>query len=160
MGEFNFFMNEKLNKYDSILAQVKNNYKLLSDAFEQELKNINLMEENRGYKIEIPTQFLVNYSRNLNNKVSLFDKKLKDFLILMKVYYSESNSEMDFNSDIIESTLSEYIRVVKCLIESAVKEERLVNEISKDVYSFMTFYGENIENVRNNINQYSMDKSD
>ena len=160
MGEFNFFMNEKLNKYDSILAHIKNNYKLISDAFDQELKNISLMEENRGYKIEIPTKFLVNYSRNLNNKVSLFDQKLKDFLILIKAYYSESNNEIDFNSDIIESTLSEYIRVVKCLVESTVKEEKLVNEISQVVYNFMSFYGENMENVRNNINQYSMDKSD
>ena len=160
MGEFNFFMNEKLNKYDSILAHIKNNYKLISDAFDQELKNISLMEENRGYKIEIPTKFLVNYSRNLNNKVSLFVQKLKDFLILIKAYYSEYNNEIDFNSDIIESTLSEYIRVVKCLVESTVKEEKLVNEISQVVYNFMSFYGENMENVRNNINQYSMDKSD
>ena len=160
MGEFNSFMNEKLNKYDSILAQVKNNYKVLSDAFEQELKNINLMEEDRGYKIEIPTKFLVNYSRNLNNKVALFNKKLRDFLILMKVYYSESNNELDFNNDIIESTLSEYIRIVKCLVESTVNEERLVNEISQAVYHFMSFYGENIDTVRDNINKYSMDKSD
>ena len=51
MGEFNGFINKKLNQYESIVNQINDNFKFISEAFDQEQKNINLMEQDLGFKI-------------------------------------------------------------------------------------------------------------
>ena len=86
MGEFNGFIKKKLNQYESIVNQINDNFKFISEAFDQEQKNINLMEQDLGFKIDIPSKFLITYSQNLYNKTITFNQKLNDIITLIKVY--------------------------------------------------------------------------
>jgi len=154
MGEFNGFINKKLNQYESIVNQINDNFKFISEAFDQEQKNINLMEQDLGFKIEIPSKFLITYSQNLYNKTIAFNQKLNDIITLIKVYYSQANDNINFDSDIMESTIAEFIKIVKSLLEENERQEKMINEMYHIIFEFARNYGENPETVRNNIIQY------
>ena len=154
MGEFNDFINKKLTQYDSIVNQINENFKFISEAFDQEQKNINLMEQDLGFKIDIPSKFLITYSQNLYNKTITFSQKLNDIITLIKVYYSQANDNINFDSDIMESTIAEFIKIVKSLLEENERQEKMINEMYHIIFEFARSYGENPETVRNNIIQY------
>ena len=154
MGEFNDFINKKLTQYDSIVNQINENFKFISEAFDQEQKNINLMEQDLGFKIDIPSKFLITYSQNLYNKTITFNQKLNDIITLIKVYYSQANDNINFDSGIMESTIAEFIKIVKSLLEENERQEKMINEMYHIIFEFARSYGENPETVRNNIIQY------
>ena len=154
MGEFNGFINKKLNQYESIVNQINDNFKFISEAFDQEQKNINLMEQDLGFKIDIPSKFLITYSQNLYNKTITFNQKLNDIITLIKVYYSQANDNINFDSDIMESTIAEFIKIVKSLLEENERQEKMINEMYHIILEFARNYGENPDTVRNNIIQY------
>jgi len=154
MGEFNDFINKKLTQYDSIVNQINENFKFISEAFDQEQKNINLMEQDLGFKIDIPSKFLITYSQNLYNKTIIFSQKLNDIITLIKVYYSQANDNINFDGDIMESTIAEFIKIVKSLLEENERQEKMINEMYHIIFEFARSYGENPETVRNNIIQY------
>ena len=155
LGEFNNYINKKLNKYDIILNQIDENFKFLNESFNQEQKNINLMEQDSGYKIDIPSKYLITYSQNLYNKSIEFNQKLTDIITLIKVYYSQNNDSNNFDSGIIESTLAEFIKIVRNLLEGNERQEKMINEMFHMIFEFARNYGENPENVKNNIMQYA-----
>ena len=154
MGEFNGFINKKLNQYESIVNQINENFKFISEAFDQEQKNINLMEQDLGFKIDIPSKFLITYSQNLYNKTITFNQKLNDIITLIKVYYSQANDNINFDSGIMESTIAEFIKIVKSLLEENERQEKMINEMYHIILEFARNYGENPDTVRNNIIQY------
>ena len=154
MGEFNGFINKKLNQYESIVNQINDNFKFISEAFDQEQKNINLMEQDLGFKIDIPSKFLITYSQNLYNKTITFSQKLNDIITLIKVYYSQANDNINFDGDIMESTIAEFIKIVKSLLEENERQEKMINEMYHIILEFARNYGENPDTVRNNIIQY------
>ena len=154
MGEFNGFINKKLNQYESIVNQINDNFKFISEAFDQEQKNINLMEQDLGFKIDIPSKFLITYSQNLYNKTITFNQKLNDIITLIKVYYSQANDNINFDSGIMESTIAEFIKIVKSLLEENERQEKMINEMYHIIFEFARSYGENPETVRNNIIQF------
>ena len=154
MGEFNDFINKKLTQYDSIVNQINENFKFISEAFDQEQKNINLMEQDLGFKIDIPSKFLITYSQNLYNKTITFNQKLNDIITLIKVYYSQANDNINFDSGIMESTIAEFIKIVKSLLEENERQEKMINEMYHIILEFARNYGENPDTVRNNIIQY------
>ena len=154
MGEFNDFINKKLTQYDSIVNQINENFKFISEAFDQEQKNINLMEQDLGFKIDIPSKFLITYSQNLYNKTITFSQKLNNIITLIKVYYSQANDNINFDGDIMESTIAEFIKIVKSLLEENERQEKMINEMYHIIFEFARSYGENPETVRNNIIQY------
>ena len=155
--EFNYFINQKLIKYDEIINQVKDNFNSISESFEEEQKNIKLLEQDAGYKIEIPSKFLLNYSQNLLNRTELFQKRLNDTITLIKLYYSQSNNDYNFDSDIIESTIAEFIKIVKYLLESTARQEKMINEILHIFLQAASEKGFSPDTVYNNIKQYSFE---
>ena len=154
MGEFNTFINKKLNQYESIVNQINEKFNFISESFEQEQKNINLMEQDLGFKIEIPTKFLINYSQNLYNKTISFSQKINDIISLIKVYLSQANDNFTFDGDILESTVAEFIKIVKNLLAENERQEKMINEMYHIIFEFARNYGEDPEKVRNNISQY------
>ena len=157
MGEFNDFINKKLDKYESIINQINNNFKFLSESFDQEQKNINLMEQDLGFKIDIPSKFLIEYSQNLYNKTITFNQKLNDIVSLIKLYHSQANDNNNFDADIMESTLAEFIKIVRSLLEENERQEKMINEMYHIIFEFARNYGENPETVKNNITQYALE---
>ena len=154
LGEYNNFINKKLNKYDLILNQINENFEFLNESFNQEQKNINLMEQDSGFKIDIPSKYLIAYSQNLYNKSIEFNQKLNDIITLIRVYYSQNNDNNNFDGGIIESTLAEFIKIVRNLLEGNERQEKMINEMYHIIFEFARKYGENPETVRNNIIQY------
>ena len=159
MGEFNDFINKKLDNYETILNQINEKFNFLSDSFDQEQKNISLMEQDLGFKIEIPSKFLLEYSQNLYNKTITFNEKLNDIVGLIKVYCSQANGDIDFDAGILESTLAEFIKIVKDLLIENERQEKMINELYHLIFEFAVAYGEDPENVRNNIIQNSLERN-
>ena len=157
LGEFNNFINQKLNKYDDIINQVKDNFNGISESFEEEQKNIKLMEQDSGYKIEIPSKFLVNYSQNLFNRTCLFQQRLNDIITLIKLNYSQSNNDFNFDCDIMESTIAEFIKIVRYLLEANDRQEKMISEMFKVLLKTCSDYGHNPETVYNNVMQYTIE---
>ena len=157
LGEFNNFINQKLKKYDDIINQVKDNFNSISESFEEEQKNIKLMEQDSGYKIEIPSKFLVNYSQNLLNRTALFQQRLNDIITLIKVNYSQSNNDFNFDCDIMESTIAEFIKIVRYLLEANARQEKMISEMLKVLIKTGSDYGYNPETVYNNVMQYAIE---
>ena len=155
LSEFNNFINQKLNKYDELINQVKENYDNITQSFEEEQKNIKLMEQDAGYKIDIPSKFLINYSQNLLNRTELFQQRLNDIITLIKVYYSQNNNDFYFDNDIIESTIGEYIKIVKNLLEGNARQEKMINEMIQIMLKTSNDYGYSPNEVYNNIIQYA-----
>ena len=146
-------------KYDDIVNQVKDNFNSISASFEEEQKNLKLMEQDAGYKIEIPSKFLINYSQNLLNRTELFQKRINDTITLIKVYYSQSNNDFNFDSDIMESTIAEFIKIVRYLLETNARQEKMINEMYQVLFKFAANYGERPETVQNNILQYTIESN-
>ena len=159
LSEFNNFINQKLNKYELLVNQIKDNFNFISESFEEEQTNIQLMEQDLGYKIEIPSKFLINYSQNLYNRTTLFQQRLNDIITLIKLYSSQTNNDCDFDCDIMESTIAEFIKIVRYLLEGNEKQERMINEMYQVLIRFASNYGENPETVINNINQYCIESN-
>ena len=159
LSEFNNFINQKLNKYELLVNQIKDNFNFISESFEEEQTNIQLMEQDLGYKIEIPSKFLINYSQNLYNRTTLFQQRLNDIITLIKLYSSQTNNDCDFDCDIMESTIAEFIKIVRYLLEGNEKQERMINEMYQVMIRFASNYGENPETVINNINQYCIESN-
>ena len=159
MGEFNDFINKKLDNYESILNQINDKFNFLSDSFEQEQKNISLMEQDLGFKIEIPSKFLLEYSQDLYNKTISFNEKLNDIVSLIKVYCSEASGDIDFDAGILESTLAEFIRIVRYLLMENERQEKMINELYQLILQFAIAYGEDPETVRNNIIQNTLESN-
>ena len=159
LSEFNNFINQKLNKYELLVNQIKDNFNFISESFEEEQANIHLMEQDLGYKIEIPSKFLINYSQNLYNRTTLFQQRLNDIITLIKLYSSQTNNDYDFDCDIMESTIAEFIKIVRYLLEGNEKQERMINEMYQVMIRFASNYGENPETVINNINQYCIESN-
>ena len=155
--EFNCFINQKLVKYEEIVKQVKDNFSSIFESFEEEQKNIKLMEQDSGYKIEIPSKFLLNYSQNLLNRTELFQKRINDTITLIKLYYSQSNNDYNFDSDIMESTIAEFVKIVKYLLESTARQEKMINEILHVLLKAASDRGYNPNTVYNNIKQYTIE---
>ena len=159
LGEFNGFINQKLGKFEQITNQAKDNFNVIFESFEEEQKNIKLMEEDSGYKIEIPSKFLLNYSRNLLNRTELFQQRLNDIITLIKVYNSKSNKDYIFDSDIIESTIAEFIKIVRYLLESNERQEKMINEMLHYFLEISREKGYNPETVYKNIMQYHVENN-
>ena len=159
LSEFNNFINQKLNKYELLVNQIKDNFNFISESFEEEQANIQLMEQDLGYKIEIPSKFLINYSQNLYNRTTLFQQRLNDIITLIKLYSSQTNNDYDFDCDIMESTIAEFIKIVRYLLEGNEKQERMINEMYQVMIRFASNYGENPETVINNIKQYCIESN-
>jgi len=157
MGEFNNFINKKLNNCESVINQLNENFQFLSESFEQEQKNISLMEQDLGFNIKIPSKYLIDYSQNIYNKTIALNERLSNIITLVKIYYSEANGIMDFDSEILESTLAEFIKIVRNLLEENEKQEKMINDMYQLIFEFARNYGENPENIRNNIIQYSLE---
>ena len=159
LNEFNNFISQKLNKYELIINQIKDNFELISDSFEEEQTNIRLMEQDLGYKIEIPSKFLINYSQNLYNRTTLFQQRLNDIITLIKVYICQNNNDFDFDSDIMESTIAEFIKIVRYLLEGNEKQDKMINEMYQILIRYASKCGENPQTVIDNIKQYIIDNS-
>ena len=159
MGEFNDFINKKLDNYETILNQINEKFNFLSDSFDQEQKNISLMEQDLGFKIEIPSKFLLEYSQDLYNKTISFNEKLNDIVSLIKVYCSEASGDIDFDAGILESTLAEFIRIVRYLLMENERQEKMINELYQLILQFAIAYGEDPETVRNNIIQNTLESN-
>jgi hypothetical protein len=160
LNEFNGFINQKLNKYELIVNQIKDNFNFITESFEEEQANIQLMEQDLGYKIEIPSKFLINYSQNLYKRTTMFQQRLNDVVTLIKLYSSQSNNnDFNFDCDIMESTIAEFIKIVRYLLEMNEKQEKMVNEMYQVIVRFAGNYGENPETVINNIKQYCIESN-
>ena len=150
-------VDEKINKYENKLNQINDNFDLISESFEKESKNIRLMEQNSGFKIEIPSNFLLEYSQNLLNRTILYKQKLDDIITLIRVSCSQNNNDYEFECDIMESTLAEFIKIIKYLLEENSRQEKMVNEILQILLKFAADYGENPEEIYNNVMKYSFE---
>ena len=160
LNEFNGFINQKLNKYELIINQIKDNFNFITESFEEEQTNIQLMEQDLGYKIEIPSKFLINYSQNLYKRTIMFQQRINDVITLIKLYSSQSNNnDNNFDCDIMESTIAEFIKIVRYLLEMNEKQERMVNEMYQVIARFAGNYGEDPETVVNNIKQYCIESN-
>ena len=160
LNEFNGFINQKLNKYELIVNQIKDNFNFITESFEEEQANIQLMEQDLGYKIEIPSKFLINYSQNLYKRTTMFQQRLNDVITLIKLYSSQSNNnDFNFDCDIMESTIAEFIKIVRYLLEMNEKQERMVNEMYQVIARFAGNYGEDLNTVNNNIKQYCIESN-
>ena len=160
LNEFNGFINQKLNKFELIANQIKDNFNFITESFEEEQANIQLMEQDLGYKIEIPSKFLINYSQNLYKRTTMFQQRLNDVITLIKLYSSQSNNnDSNFDCDIMESTIAEFIKIVRYLLEMNEKQEKMVNEMYQVIVRFAGNYGENPETVINNIKQYCIESN-
>ena len=160
LNEFNGFINQKLNKYELIVNQIKDNFNFITESFEEEQANIQLMEQDLGYKIEIPSKFLINYSQNLYKRTTMFQQRLNDVITLIKLYSSQSNNnDFNFDCDIMESTIAEFIKIIRYLLEMNEKQERMVNEMYQVIVRFAGNYGEDPDTVINNIKQYCIENN-
>jgi len=160
LNEFNGFINQKLNKYELIVNQIKDNFNFITESFEEEQTNIQLMEQDLGYKIEIPSKFLINYSQNLYKRTTMFQQRLNDVITLIKLYSSQSNNnDFNFDCDIMESTIAEFIKIVRYLLEMNEKQERMVNEMYQVIVRFAGNHGEDRDTVINNIKQYCIESN-
>ena len=160
LNEFNGFINQKLNKYELIVNQIKDNFNFITESFEEEQANIQLMEQDLGYKIEIPSKFLINYSQNLYKRTTMFQQRLNDVITLIKLYSSQSNNnDFNFDCDIMESTIAEFIKIIRYLLEMNEKQERMVNEMYQVIVRFASNYGEDPDTVINNIKQYCIESN-
>ena len=159
LGEFNDFIGQKLNMYEGIINQIKSNFDFISESFEEEQKNIKLMEQDLGFKIEIPSKFLIDYSQNLYNRSISYKQRLNDIITLIKVYYSQSNNDFNFDSDIMESTIAEFIKIVRYLLETNARQEKMISEMYQVLFKFAANYGERPETVQNNILQYTIESN-
>ena len=160
LNEFNGFINQKLNKYELIVNQIKDNFNFITESFEEEQANIQLMEQDLGYKIEIPSKFLINYSQNLYKRTTMFQQRLNDVITLIKLYSSQSNNnDSNFDCDIMESTIAEFIKIIRYLLEMNEKQEKMVNEMYQVIVRFAGNYGEDPDTVINNIKQYCIESN-
>ena len=159
LGEFNTFIGQKLNMYEGIINQIKNNFDFISESFDEEQKNIKLMEQDIGFKIEIPSKFLINYSQNLYNRSISYKQRLNDIITLIKVYYSQSNNDFNFDGDIMESTIAEFIKIVRYLLDTNARQEKMINEMYQALFKFAANFGERPETVQNNILQYTLENN-
>ena len=160
LNEFNGFINQKLNKYELIVNQIKDNFNFITESFEEEQANIQLMEQDLGYKIEIPSKFLINYSQNLYKRTTMFQQRLNDVITLIKLYSSQSNNnDFNFDCDIMESTIAEFIKIIRYLLEMNEKQEKMVNEMYQVIVRFAGNYGEDPDTVINNIKQYCIESN-
>ena len=157
IGNYNDVLDQKLNKCENKIKEMENKFDFISESFEKEEKNIKLMEQDPANKIEIPSKFLVDYSQNLYNRTLYFKQKLDDIITLIKISYSECNGDFEFKSDIFESTLAEFVKIVRLLLEANAKQEIMVNEMFQILLKFANDHGENPETIYNNVIQYSME---
>lgn len=159
MTKLNNSIIQRLNVYEEKINKMKENYNFIFESFEEDEKNLKLMEKGQDnkLKIEIPSKYLVNYSQNLLNRTSLFKKKLDDIITLIKISYAQKNNNYEFDCDIMESTLAEFIRIIKYLLEANTRQERMVNEMIQILLKLASDLGENPETVYNNVIQYSIE---
>ena len=59
----------------------------------------------------------------------------------------------------MESTIAEFIKIVRYLLETKKKKEKMVNEMYQVIVRFAGNYGENPETVINNIKQYCIESN-
>ena len=159
-GEFNDYINQKLTRCEAIVDKINENFKFLSDSFDQEQKNINLMEQDLGFKIDVPSKYLLEYSQNLYYKTVKFNEKLNDIISLIKIYYSQANDNINFDADIMESTLAEFVKIVKGLLQENERQEKMINEMYHHIFDFAARNGEDPETVKNNIMRYASEMND
>ena len=147
------FINQKLNHYEGVVNQINDNYKNLSKFYEAELYNIQLMERQAGYKVEVevPSKYLLDYSQNLYNKTLYFQKRINDIVTLLKVYFNQNNQNIHFDNDLIESTMAEFLKICKELLMTSIKQEKMIEELFQKLTVYAINNGENPEYVRKNI---------
>lgn len=152
LNQFNFFISEKLNHYNQLFSEIKQNEKNISSFMSFEMKNIQLNEKNSGYKIETPSKYLIEYSQKLEKKTEEYKKRLNDVITLINIYNAQNNKYLNFDSDILESTVSELMKIAKYLVESTIKQEELINQLYIKIIEFSKDYGEDPYTIWNNIN--------
>ena len=159
LEKVNNSINQKLNIFEEKIKQIKENYNLISESFEEEDKNIKLLEQNNKFKIEIPSKFLVNYSQILFKRTELFKKKLDDIITLIKISYTQKTNNYEFDCDIMESTLAEFIKIIRNLIEANSRQEKMINDMIQILLKFSSDFGENPETIYNNVMQYAIEEN-
>ena len=149
---------QKLNIIENIINKLKENNDFIFETYQDEEKILESMEQDKE-KIDIPSKFLVEFSRNLLKKTELFKQKFDNVFTLIKVASTQYNNHYIFDSDIMISTLGEYIKIVKSLLESKARQQKLVNEMLKALFKLFSDLGENIEIHYNDIMKYGFEQN-
>ena len=155
--QLNNYINQKLNHCEGITNQIQENFDFLSSSFEEENKNIYLMEKANKYNIEVPSKFLIIFSQNLYNKTIHFQEKLNDIITLIKLYFTQNNSNFALDNDLMESTMAEFLKISKDLLVTSLKQEKMIFELVTIFLKFANSKGDNIDNVVKNIFQFDID---
>ena len=85
--------------------------------------------------------------------------EINDIVSLIKVYCSEASGDIDFDAGILESTLAEFIKIVRYLLMENERQEKMINELYQLILQFAIAYGEDPETVRNNIIQNTLESN-
>ena len=149
---------QKLNIIENIINKLKENNDFIFETYQDEEKILESMEQDKE-KIDIPSKFLVEFSRNLLKKTELFKQKFDNVFTLIKVASTQYNNHYIFDSDIMISTLGEYIKIVKSLLESKARQQKLVNEMLQALFKLFSDLGENIEIHYNDIMKYGFEQN-
>ena len=160
VNKFNKTTSQRLNIFENLINKIKDNDNFISESFIEEEKIIKMMEQENKAKIEIPSKFLVEFSRNLLNRSEIFKNKFNDMFTLIKISYFQNNNNYKFDYDIMESTLGEFIKIVKSLLEAKVRQQNAVNEMLQALFKLYSDLGENTDNLYNDIMRYEVEDNE
>ena len=155
-------IDDNQNKIKLIINNLEYENKKLNINIENEEKNLKILNENNDIDINIPNDYLLNFCKELEERIIIYTHQIEEISILINLYYNNINNENgnndednNNNNNSIEELIYELYNCIKLLLTEEYKINMKVNILKEKFKNILQFnYGYNIDFIKNRFNSY------
>ena len=148
-------IDDNQNKIKLIINNLEYENKKLNINIENEEKNLKNLNENNDVDINIPNDYLLNFCKELEERIIIYTHQIEEISILINLYYNNINNENENENNSIEELIYELYNCIKLLLTEEYKINMKVNILKEKFKNILQFnYGYNIDFIKNRFNSY------
>jgi len=145
-------INSKNSKIKFILDTLKIYVEQQSELLKKERKNFHIIEQHPTFKINIPSEYFFNLTKEIEEKMALQIQQISDLESLINLNYRKEYGSFKINSDIVEELIRELYNCLISLVSEAARVNEYVNALKINYMELMKYnYGWKELEIENRI---------
>ena len=154
-------INSKKSKINFIIQDLKSDKNQQEVLLEKERRNYHILIEQPSMKIQVPSDYFVTLTKELEEKVVSQTQQISDIEALVNLHYRKEHGSFKVNSDLVEETIKEIYTCLIGLVTEVTKINDYVNLVKQSYIEMMKFtYGWKDFEIENRIKQFIQSTQD
>jgi hypothetical protein len=154
-------INSKKSKINFIIQDLKSDKNQQEVLLEKERRNYHILIEQPSMKIQVPSDYFVTLTKELEEKIVSQTQQISDIEALVNLHYRKEHGSFKVNSDLVEETIKEIYTCLIGLVTEVTKINDYVNLVKQSYIEMMKFtYGWKDFEIENRIKQFIQSTQD